>query len=245
MPEDDDGQQSGTVVNMATTPSILIDNYEEVVSSQQITLDEGDQQSDMNNSDHSPMTNSVELKLRCASDQDADVDTESEMTHHHSRLLRLLSNEADALDSLPPHPTAAHPVAELEAAFQPLQPGVRLRIKSRRAKDRIPSRVFRSLQHEFDSSTEDIQQAVVQSSSSSSAAASSSAHLYASTAVTPETPSSATSELEGFFQASLIKTLHPMPSLVKEFKSSGTSASPIAVLLFSSSILACCESCRS
>ncbi len=177
-------------------PTILIDNCEDQFLMDHLPVDQlvPDQESDLNNSDHSAMTNSVELK---PSDQDADVDTESEATHHHSRLLRLLSSEAETLHSLPPHPQV--PTAELEAAFQPLQPGVRLRIKSKRAKDRIPSRVFRSLQHEFDSSTEDIQQS---SSSSSAAHPPASAffrysHLYAS--VTPETPSSATSELEGFF----------------------------------------------
>lgn len=200
-------------------PSILIDNYEEQgqVNSNPAPM-EVDLQSEMNNSEHSGLTNSG-ADMKRNSDQEADVDTESEAAHHHSRLLRLLSNDlgADASSGgetgVRSSPTSPPSASETEAPFMPLiLPGVRLRIRSLRAKDRIPSRVFRSLQHEFDSSTEDIVQAVVSSPTPGSPQtgqhpSGSTGHssffrysrLYAS--VTPETPSSATSELEGFFQS--------------------------------------------
>lgn len=202
------------------TPSILIDNYEEeelqakiVVSATTAT----DQQSEMNTSDHSGLTNSG-AEVKRSSDQEVDVDTESETTHHHSRLLRLLSGDLgtdgvrDAETGALSVPTSTPSASETEANFLPPNlPGVRLGIRSLRAKDRIPSRVFRSLQHEFDSSTEDITQAVISSPPPFSPNHTNQltsgfighsgffrySRLYAS--VTPETPSSATSELDGFF----------------------------------------------
>lgn len=205
-------------------PSILINNYEEEdkidLGQTAATMNEVDLQSEMNNSDHSGLTNSG-ADVKRSSDQEADVDTESEAAHHHSRLLRLLSNDLGGDGSsggetgVRSSPTSPPSASETETSFMPLTlPGVRLRIRSLRAKDRIPSRVFRSLQHEFDSSTEDIVQAVISSPPPLSPAAGqlpsgTAGHssffrysrLYAS--VTPETPSSATSELDGFFQSHL------------------------------------------
>lgn len=189
-----------------SAPSILIDNCEEEPEANNaLATAEADVQSD-----HSGLTNSgAEMKQR-SSDQD-EVDTESEAAHHHSRLLRLLSGELCDGPSGGEAPTSTPSASETEANFLPPDmPGVRLRVRSLRAKDRIPSRVFRSLQHEFDSSTEDIVQAVVssppplsihQTGQLTSSTIGSNffrySRLYAS--VTPETPSSATSELEGFF----------------------------------------------
>lgn len=203
------------------TPSILIDKYEDSTdfdthpsSGAAIEID---LQSDMNNSDHSALTNSG-AEAKRTSDQEADLDTESEATNHHSRLLRLLSSDlgstSGAETGARSSPTSPPSASETEAPFLPLVlPGVRLRVRSLRAKDRIPSRVFRSLQQDFDfdSSTEDISQAVVSSPPPLSPQCNQPmasgvtgqtnffrySRLYAS--VTPETPSSATSELEGFF----------------------------------------------
>lgn len=118
-----------------------------------------------------------------------DVDTGGD----HCRLLRLLSNSSDECNS------AVTAVQDIEA-FLPASPccpdGTRLRLRSRRAKDRIPSRFFRSLQNEFDSSTEDVSAPVLSSSDQRDQTVFRSPHLNAS--LTPDTPSSATSELEGF-----------------------------------------------
>ena len=97
----------------------------------------------------------------------SDSQSESEGPRsHHSRLLRLLSNDQDVADTLPGadlggesyDPCRSTVLAdEMMAFLPPSLPGVRLRIKSKRAKDRIPSRVFRFLQQEFDSSpSEDV-----------------------------------------------------------------------------------------
>ncbi len=212
--------------NPAAAPSILIDKYEEEESNPNPALAASaaaaeitDHQSDLNSgSDHFALTNNngaAEIKRN----SDQDVDTESsEVTHHHSRLLRLLSGDLGGVESASggdalSAPTSTPSASETEANVLPANlPGVRLRVRSLRAKDRIPSRVFRSLQHEFDSSTEDIAQAVVSSppplSPNQMGQMTNSgfigysgffrySRLYAS--VTPETPSSATSELEGFF----------------------------------------------
>jgi hypothetical protein len=199
-------------------PSILIDKYEEEESNPNPALGtaETDYRSDMNSSDQFGLTNNF-AEIKHNSDQ--DVYTESEVTHHHSRLLRLLSGDLGGVESVSggeagalSAPTSTPSASETEATVLPPNlPGVRLRIRSLRAKDRIPSRVFRSLQHEFDSSTEDITQAVISSPPPLSPNQISQmtsgfigysgffrySRLYAS--VTPETPSSATSELEGFF----------------------------------------------
>ena len=119
----------------------------------------------------------------------------------HSRLLRLLSNSSDECNS-----TIA-PTDDIEA-FLPespcCPPGVRLRLRSRRAKDRIPSRFFRSLQHEFDSSTEDVSSPVPSSSDQNIFRF---PQLNAS--ITPDTASSANSELEGFiFTPAAFPNLH-------------------------------------
>ena len=181
------------------------------------------------------------------SDQEADVETacESETTRHHSRLLRLLSNSNETItgpidttiilapksvDSTAavesPSETAATTIGGDEVFPPPPPPGVRLRIRSRRARDRIPSRVFRSLQHDFDSSsTEDIHQEYQEMSSSSVIQYRTTgvdgppnsnnqqqpnvfrfSHLFAS--ITPETPSSANSEMEGFFLPSHQYSVH-------------------------------------
>ena len=158
-----------------SAPSILIDKYE----------GEADVQSD-----HSGVTNQEE-------------DTESEANHHHSRLLRLLSGDELLCDGGVAENNPSTSENESGNSFLPPDmPGVRLRVRSLRAKDRIPSRVFRSLQHEFDSSSEDIvQQASPPPSPHHQTVIGSNyfrySRLYAS--VTPETPSSATSELDGFF----------------------------------------------
>ena len=210
-----------TSLSSNPAPSILIDTYEERESNPNLGLTkaETDQQSEMNNSDHSGLINNSGAEIKRSSDQDVDIiDTESEATHHHSRLLRLLSGDLGSVEgvvSVLPDPSTSTPsLSENEATVLPPNlPGVRLRIRSLRAKDRIPSRIFRSLQHEFDSSTEDLSQAVVSSPpplspnhiSQLTSAGFIGQHsgffrysrLYAS--VTPETPSSATSELEGFF----------------------------------------------
>lgn len=115
----------------------------------------------------------------------------------HSRLLRLLSD--DGVESTGFDQTEAFKPATLAQemeAFLPASaclPGVRLRIRSRRAKDRIPSRLFRSLQQEFDSSSEDVTSPFLCDQPLFRFP-----HLNPSLK-TPETPSSATSELEGFF----------------------------------------------
>ena len=177
-------------LNKPSAPSILIDDYEE--------KPEGIAQADVQ-SDH----NSAETKP--ASSSDHDDDTESEAAHH-SRLLRLLSGVELCDGPSGDAPTSTPSASETEASFLPPDmPGVRLRVRSLRAKDRIPSRVFRSLQHEFDSSTEDIVQASPPLSPQHQTGQLSTigsnffrySRLYAS--VTPETPSSATSELDGFF----------------------------------------------
>lgn len=207
-----------TSLSSNPAPSILIDTYEEGESNPVLTKAETDQQSEMNNSDHSGLMNNSGAEIKRSSDQDVDIiDTESEATHHHSRLLRLLSGDLGSVEgvlSVLPDPSTSTPsLSENEATVLPPNlPGVRLRIRSLRAKDRIPSRIFRSLQHEFDSSTEDLSQAVVSSPPPLSPNHISQltsgfigqhsgffrySRLYAS--VTPETPSSATSELEGFF----------------------------------------------
>ena len=116
----------------------------------------------------------------------------------HSRLLRLLSD--DAVESSFEQAAAFMPatLAEEMETFLPASPclpGVRLRIRSRRAKDRIPSRLFRSLQQEFDSSIEDMTSPALVLSDQPFFRF---PHLTPSLK-TPETPSSATSELEGFF----------------------------------------------
>lgn len=208
-----------TALSLHPAPSILIDRYEEEESNTNLALANAktDQQSEMNKH-NSGLTNSgAEIKRN--SDHDVDVNRESEATHHHSRLLRLLSGNLGGVEGLKggetgsiSAPTSTPSASETEATVLPPNlPGVRLRIRSLRAKDRIPSRIFRSLQHEFDSSTEDITQAVVSSppplspNQISQLTSGFSGHfgifrssrLYAS--VTPETPSSATSELEGFF----------------------------------------------
>lgn len=212
---------AATLTSRNPTPSILIDNCEdgEVNSPLQVVdVEATDGQSDMNKSDHSGLTNHSEADgTKPSSDQEVDHETESDTLHHHSRLLRLLSGDlgsADASgrgdDAARSSPTSPSPIlaGENETLFMPLTlPGVRLRARSLRAKDRIPSRVFRSLQVEFDSSTEDIVQATSPSGLDQVASSGSTntgpffrySRLYAS--VTPETPSSATSELEGFFSS--------------------------------------------
>jgi hypothetical protein len=218
---DDEGRTAvSSSSNPAAAPSILIDKYEEEESNPNPALAENDYQSDVNSSSGQfALTNNNSGAAEIKRNSDQDVDTESsEVTHHHSRLLRLLSGDLGGVESVGggdalSAPTSTPSASETEAnVLPPNLPGVRLRIRSLRAKDRIPSRVFRSLQHEFDSSTEDIAQAVVSSppplSPNQNGPLTNSgfigysgffrySRLYAS--VTPETPSSATSELEGFF----------------------------------------------
>lgn len=166
------------------------------------------------------------------SEREVEVDTcELETTRHHSRLLRLLSsnNETGTIGAaavLSPN-TESVDLSETATAITPggdevfpppPPPGVRLRMRSRRARDRIPSRVFRSLQQDFDSSSTeethcqeyqeispslDCPSLITQRgvggplNSSNQQNVFRFSHLFAS--LTPETPSSANSEMEGFF----------------------------------------------
>ena len=159
-------------LSVENTPTILIDTCCDVVGGQ----DEGSDGAD-------------------AETQDADADTG--VRRDHSRLLRLLSNSSDECNA------ASAAVEDVEAFLPPspcCPPGVRLRLRSRRAKDRIPSRFFRSLQYEFNSSTEDV---------SSTADQNVFRFPNLNAPLTPDTTSSATSEIEGFiFTPAAFPNLH-------------------------------------
>ena len=174
-----------------------------------------------------------------------EQESEKTATHRHSRLLRLLSNNETVAETISLSSNGEQisstatttstksdqetttTATTVEEVFPPPPnlPGVRLRMRSKRARDRIPSRVFQSLQHDFDnSSTEDIHQAFLAGLGQEALASplndnssSSSIHqgnhvlrfsrFYSS--ITPETPSSANSEMEGFFLPTGCNNHHP------------------------------------
>lgn len=186
---------SGIERSKNPTPSILINSEERALFD------------DAPSRDRVSVTNESDQMLQNHTESKSDLETDDSdaAADHHSRLLRLLSSETGNQEEKPDSPVARTGSPETDPAnvFLPLElPGVRLRVRSLRAKDRIPSRLFRSLQHEFDSSSEDVRQPSSSSASPPGHAGVSAGffrfpHLYAS--VTPETPSSAASELETFF----------------------------------------------
>lgn len=194
---------SGIERSKNPTPSILINSEERAI------FDDVPSANHNRGDGHSATESDPAPQSQAENKSDLETDGESDAAaDHHSRLLRLLSNETS-----PQEAKGDSPETDPASMFLPVElPGVRLRVRSLRAKDRIPSRLFRSLQHEFDSSSEDIRQLSSSSASPPAHPASGSQasagifrfpHLYAS--VTPETPSSATSELEAFFPSAQAK----------------------------------------
>ena len=148
-------------------PAIFIDHYENNVAL--------NQQLNSSSSSSSKPPTGIDVEIRKHDEHSADDwlmnGSDGGPKSHHSRLLRLLSNDDDDDDD---DDRNGH-VPEQQRQHQPHQPvvvvdeigsfmlpplpplappgggsEVRLRVRSKRARDRIPSRAFRFLQQEFD-----------------------------------------------------------------------------------------------
>ena len=179
------------------TPIILIDTYEEQSShDKQPFLVPADKLTDRTVDDS--QTQAADIADECGGRPAADDVTgqKEPNQNRHSRLFRLISNEGDddTKSEMMNFASGSNFSEEIDSFMPPSFPGTRLRIRSRRAKDHIPSRAFRILQQEFDftsSNSEDI-------SSPCSLEQFRFTNNNHSISQTPESHSSATSDTDAF-----------------------------------------------